>query len=144
MGVTGITGATESQTLTVLLVNISGQPFGILITQIESLSAQTPLPPPASTNMEKAAKEFSLAASLSLPAGKVGQVSHRLWTKNGIAWQVEAGGQLIALPLTALRRWPRLLAPYLPRGLWGAAVYENDLILLLDLDQLWLLLPDAQ
>jgi chemotaxis signal transduction protein len=57
-----------------------------------------------------------------------------VWAKDRTAWAVESVQGFIALPLPALRRVPRLLAGHASRAIWGVAVYQDDLIWLLDLN----------
>ncbi|MBI5566477.1 MAG: hypothetical protein HY870_16375 [Chloroflexi bacterium] len=122
----------DNKTLTVLLVMAVQQIFGVPAIQIERLAAS------AADSLEDKTTWWPLALGLGYASSDVvdRRATHILWTRNGIGWAVESILELSTLPIHSVRRLPALLAQHTARVVWGAAFYEGDLILLVDLDQI--------
>ena len=123
----------DNETLTVLLVMVVQQTFGVPAVQIERLAAA-----PLAGSPEDKPTWRPLATGLGYALSDVidRRASHILWAGNGLGWTVESIRELITFPVHSVRRLPSLLARYAARAVWGAGFYEGDLILLVDLDQL--------
>jgi len=124
----------DSAALDVLLVTAAGQTFAVPAEQVDSLFVYSPTP---AGDLEPAASETpsDLGEALGYAAAAPG-AGHAIQTRGQAAWLVEAVGDIVSLPWGSLRRLPAALSRQAAPAVWGAAVHNEDVLLLLDLDRL--------
>ena len=124
----------DDDTLSVLLVSAAGQEYAIPILQIERISPVEKPDSPSAASWKPLSAVLSESDFGDKDAGMAEK--YILWGQDGKGWGVEKVGDIITLELLMLRRLPSLLAAHTHRAIWAAVIWQEEPVVLVDLEKL--------